>query len=60
VANVENAPGLIGGTESDGSDVGAFELQELVNQPPVAIGDAYSTNEDKACSLTIPMPMAPL
>jgi VCBS repeat-containing protein len=53
-ANVENAPGIIGGTESDGSDIGAFELQELVNQAPVASDDAHSTNEDKALNVAAP------
>jgi CSLREA domain-containing protein len=53
-ADIPNAPGIVTGSESDGSDIGAFEVQELTNRPPVANNDVYSTNEDAALNVAAP------
>ena len=52
-ADIPNAPSVTG-SDGDGSDIGAFEVQELTNRPPVASNDAYRTNEDTALNEAAP------
>lgn len=38
----------------DGTDIGAFEVQIVCNQPPKAMDDSYSTDEDTPLNVTAP------
>jgi Bacterial cadherin-like domain len=38
----------------DGTDIGAFEVQTVCNQPPTAVDDTYSTDEDMPLSAAAP------
>jgi VCBS repeat-containing protein len=47
-------PDVANASGGDGSDIGAFEVQEICNRPPVAVDDSYSTDEDTPLSVPAP------
>ena len=52
--NFARTVGIAAVQGGDGTDIGAFEFQTVCNQPPVAVGDSYTTDEDTPLTVTAP------
>jgi len=52
--NFARTVGVAAAQGGDGTDIGAFEFQTVCNEPPVAVGDSYSTDENTPLTVAAP------